>query len=69
MRFWYGNHPVMLPADWVWHVEPSGDGERIRIERPSGKRMTLTEAITAAEFETTSSRAANRIAIFPGPKR
>lgn len=69
MRFWYRNEPVMLPADWVWHVEPADDGERIRIERQSGKRMTLPEAITAAELETTSSKAANKIAIFPGPKR
>lgn len=57
MRFRYRNAPALLPADWRWVVEPAGNGlHRIRIEAPSGRSMTLEEAITRAELETTSSR-------------
>lgn len=68
MRFWYGNTPVWLPADWVWRIEPAADGdERIRIERASGTRMTLPEAIELAALESSTSKAALRSPI-PKPE-
>jgi hypothetical protein len=64
MRFWYANLPEVLPADWQFHIEPVGELHRIRIERPSGKRMTLEEALDAAALEMTSSRPNNKVTIL-----
>lgn len=68
MRFFLDAQEEWLPADWLLHVVHIGDQEVIEIER-AGRRMTLTEALTLRDLETTSSKPHNRVTVFPGSRK
>ena len=55
MRLTLDGKPEWLPADWILHVVTIGASQLVEVER-LGRRMTLDEALTLRDLETTSSK-------------
>lgn len=67
MRFWYGNEPVFLPADYRLRIARNADGTyRCTVDPSSGKVIDLHEALIRVAFDTSTSRPELRTSI---PKR
>lgn len=69
MRFWYGNEPVSLPADYRLHIARNADGSyRCTVDPPSGKTFDLHEALIRVAFDTSTSNDHLRRPFTPKPE-